>query len=521
MENTNCYIFAFATFGHPNDFRQTPFQYSNPVVAKQIKVFDLSNAIKIFPNTTVYSIRKERIGNSNLISYSIYTYAQEQSSKRDGTFIGSSITLENKLTDEIYIINNLNEFHQKLTEKNLNNNVLMVNHSKDFTPVSTLSEFDKINNPQIEINALNFTANNKSLVIYCETSPNKLAVFFNKAIDLLNNYDTIYFTNSKDVAEYVNNKGLFKLIQNAGDKQDFENEIKYLFEERKRKRESSISEFESEIQKLNDDKARTILEYKTQLEVNERTHFENSNSIIQAKNDINQIDMIYDYFSKMTKELADKLRHQHLKLEEAKQIHNNHKIQFIEAISQLKKPNLISKIAKPKPQSNLKTENQNYEQKPNFIGKNINSKGIKLDTFKVTTLVLAISLIITWVYVLVFKTSEKPLTTKETYQEIETPIKPNLSPPIELLPLNPTPNAELNENDYRNVAKKIKYNSNILEIVTVIFDKNPTDIKKRYEGQKELYSKHLFDLNKDCFEEKNNSYIFSKDTLRHIPSFTE
>ena len=48
MENINCYIFAFATFGHPNDFRQTPFKYGNPEIAKQVKVFDLSNAIKIY-----------------------------------------------------------------------------------------------------------------------------------------------------------------------------------------------------------------------------------------------------------------------------------------------------------------------------------------------------------------------------------------------------------------------------------------------------------------------------------------
>ena len=160
MENTNCYIFAFATFGHPNDFRQTPFKYGNPEIAKQVKIFDLSNAIKVFPNSTIYSIRKESIRSSKLISYSIYSFAQEQASKRDGTFIGSSIILENAIADEHYVLNCLNEFHQKLTENNLNDGILKVNHSKDFVPISNLSDFDKIENPQTEIANLNFNINN-------------------------------------------------------------------------------------------------------------------------------------------------------------------------------------------------------------------------------------------------------------------------------------------------------------------------------------------------------------------------
>lgn len=235
MENTNCYIFAFATFGHPNDFRQTPFKYGNPDIAKQVKVFDLSNAIKVFPNSTIYSIRKESISSSKLISYSIYSFAQEQASKRDGTFIGSSIILENAIANEQYVLTCLNEFHQKLTENNLNNGILKVNHSKDFIPISNLSDFDKIENPQIEIADLNFNINNKNLVVYCDTSPNKLAMFLSKSIDLLNIYDAIYFTNSNEVAKFVLQKGIFKLIQNVGDKLEFEKEINILIEERKRK----------------------------------------------------------------------------------------------------------------------------------------------------------------------------------------------------------------------------------------------------------------------------------------------
>ena len=145
MDNNNSYIFAFATFGHPNDFRQTPLKNNNPELAKQVKVFDLSNAIKVFPNSTVYSIRKELIGNSKLISYSIYTYAQEQTSKRDGTFIGSSIILENNLAEEKYVISDelflemLECFNSRLISNLLNSlvNAGLVESAFD----STLNDF--------------------------------------------------------------------------------------------------------------------------------------------------------------------------------------------------------------------------------------------------------------------------------------------------------------------------------------------------------------------------------------------
>ena len=85
--------------------------------------------------------------------------------------------------------------------------------------------------------------------------------------------------------------------------------------------------------------------------------------------------------------------------------------------------------------------------------------------------------------------------------------------------MKPLPNAELNEDYYRSVAKNITYKSKIEDVVKVIFDKNPTDIKSNYAGQEDIYSKHLIELNKQCFEEKDGLYYFTKDTIRHIPTF--
>ena len=85
--------------------------------------------------------------------------------------------------------------------------------------------------------------------------------------------------------------------------------------------------------------------------------------------------------------------------------------------------------------------------------------------------------------------------------------------------MKPSPNSELNDNDYRIVAKNLVYNLKIEDVVKVIFDKNPTDIKNNYIGQESIYSKLLIERNKQCFEEKNGFYYFMKDSIRHIPTF--
>lgn len=529
MENTNCYIFAFATFGHPNDFRQTPFKYGNPEIAKQVKVFDLSNAIKVFPNSTIYSIRKESIRSSKLISYSIYSFAQEQASKRDGTFIGSSIILENAIADEQYVLNCLNEFHQKLTENNLNNGILKVNHSKDFVPISNLSDFAKIETPQIEIVDLNFNTNNNSLVVYCDTSPSKLAALYSKSIDLLNIYDTIYFTNSDEVAKFVIQKGIFKLIQNVGDKLEFEREISNLIEERKRKREQSISEFEREVQRINDDKNRTIQEFKSLIEQGEKIHLENDRKLKESKEDIKKIGQFYDDFLYKTKNLINQLRHNNGKLEEVKQIHNSNKILFNNGISDLKRPNYTTSIAKPKPKGNLHTEHQrqDFEHRSSHKRREerdeSEEKSFKIDLYKVATLVLALLLLITWVYFLFIKSnSVDESEVIQNQEQVNTVPQEQEQKAVEIAKLedlNPKSNSTLNENDYRIVAKNLKTNMKLEDVVKVIFSKNPTEISSVYSGQEAIYSKHLLELNKQCFEEKEGIYYFSKDTLRQIPSY--
>lgn len=524
----NINLIAFGTFGNPNGFKQT-FFVGQKELFKSVKSFDLNtNAIKLFVNTKVYAIRKEYTNGFNALAYSVYSYAKEQNSDRSGTFIGSSILFTNKIADEQITLNQLNEFHNHLINKNVKNDTLLVNHSDKFS-VAKPKDFDKIDFHLRKIENLKFTQNSdRILVVFCNTSDVHLIDFYKKAVDLLNVYDTIYFTESREIAEFVNQKGIFKLIQNVGDKKDFDKEINDLIEERKRKREQSISDFEREFQRINDDKNRTIQEFKTLIEQNERTHLSNERILKDSKDDVNKIGQYYDDFLNKTKSLINQLRHNNGKLEDVKEIHNGNKVLFNNGVSDLKRPNYITNIPKAKPKGNLHTENQRQEFEHRSGHKRREEREeednvYKINIYKVATLVLALLLIFTWVYFLFFKSNTENETELIQNQElINTIPQEQEQKPVEITKiedLNPKSNSILNENDFRIVAKNLKPNMKLEDVVKVIFIKNPTEISSVYSGQEAIYSNHLLELNKNCFEKKEEIYYFAKDTLRQIPSY--
>lgn len=522
-------LIAFGTFGNPNGFKQTFFVGSKEL-AKSVKNFDLNtNAIKLFANSKVYAIRKEYAIGFNTIAYSVYSYAREQNSDRSGTFIGSSILYTNKIAKEHITIAQLNEFHNQLVNKNVSNDTISVNHSDKFSVVKP-KDFDKIEFHLREIENLNFRQNTDNfLVVFCNINDKNLNQFFEKSIDLLNVYDTIYFTDSQEVAEFVHQKGIFKLIQNVGEKRDFEREINNLIEERKRKREQSISEFKEEVQRISKDKNLTIQEFKNQIDQSERIHLENERKLKESKEDINKIGQFYDDFLNKTNGLINQLNHNNGKLEEVKQIHNSNKMLFNNGISDLKRPNYTTTIAKPKPKGNLHTEHQRqvFEHRKGHKRREerdeFEEEDFKIDIYKVATLVLAFLLIITWVYFLFFKSNSVDKTEVFQNNEQVNPVpQEQEEKPVEISKiedLNPKSNSVLNENDLRIVAKNLKPNMKLEDVVKVIFTKNPTEISSVYSGQEAIYLKHLLELNKQCFEEKEGIYYFAKDTLRQIPSY--
>lgn len=519
----NTYLFGFATFGHPNDYRQSPFKFDDESIAKNVRIFDLSNAIKVFPDTTLFSIRKENINGIPGVSYSIYTYAKEMTSTREGTFIGSSILYTKEIADENITVGKLNEFHNTLVRENTSNAILKVNHSKDFSHSKEfLSDFEKIAfnlSPIIDLE--NFSFSNKNLVVFSRIDANTLTSNFKKSLLLLNKFDNVFFSDNREIVEYCRNRNIYIITDENG----FEKEIETIKLENQQKITNYKSDIEKEIQKLEDDRNRTLNDFRQQIELNEKSHQENENKIRESKNDLEKINQFYSDFSDKIKDLANQLKSGR-KLDDVKLIYNENKKIFINAISQLKKPDFTNKIPKAIAKSSLRTEPQfqyqEYQSTQSRSSKKDKREEYRIDIFKVATLVLFLLLIGTWVYLLFFSSKVEEQSIQVPEQEVSSNTEPAVQQPTPAVPieeLNPKPNAELSENDYRIVAKKIKYTTKAEDVVKIIFDKNPTDIGSKYKGQEALYTKQIIERNKNCFEEKDGFFLFTKDTLKHIPSY--
>lgn len=391
MDNT--YFFsAFGTFGNPNGFRQTFFLGGTKAIAQEMRTFDLkTDAIQLFPKSCIYSIRKDYAGGCNLISYSVYTFAKEQTSDRGGTFIGSSLLFVNKISSEGLIINALNDFQSSLEKNNLSGGTMTVNHSDQFS-IQKPKDFDKIGFNIREVEELNFAQySNKYLVVYCETNPAQLQIFFNKALDLLNVYDTVYFTQSHEIGEFVKQKDIFKIIDADG----FKKELDLLQEERLRILQRTISDLEREKERLKDEKIQLLEDLNRQVSQNEKRHQENEDKIKESKNGIEVIRKEYDQYSEKIEQLIQSLKSDG-KVETAKKRHQENKRLFADILHQNRNIESLSSLSSANGRVQGKV-NQPYANTNGLAGFHSSGrnqeKEFRLDGFKVATLVLSLLLI--------------------------------------------------------------------------------------------------------------------------------
>ncbi|ANF51941.1 hypothetical protein A0O34_16105 [Chryseobacterium glaciei] len=398
---------AFGTFGNPNGFRQSFFLGGNTAIVKDIRTFDLkTDAIMLFPKSRIYSIRKDYAAGRNLISYSVYTFAKEQNSHRGGTFIGSSLLFVDKIGSESLVINVLNEFHDSLEDNNVSEGVITTNHSNKFSVIKP-NDFDKIGFNLKDVDDLNFVqSTHKYLVVYNETSPDQLQKLFSKSIDLLNVYDTIYFTESHEIAEFVRQKGIFKIVDANG----FTREIESLREERLRLVQSLIQEFEREKEKLTEDRRKIIDDLNKQIDQNKVCHQENEKKIKDSEGGIKIIEDEYAEFSRKIENVINQLKSDG-NLESAKKTYQENKRNFSGKINQNKNIDSLHSISTSGSRfpsvsnSNLKYGNDFSDFSRN--DRNSRSKESKLDVYKIAAFILLLILIASYVCYFVFYYSAK------------------------------------------------------------------------------------------------------------------
>lgn len=312
---SNICLTAFGTFGSPNGFTQSIFLTSNQnTKGGEIKDFDLnSNAIELFGDSQLYAIRKEIINNHLAISYATYTYAKEKTSDRRGTFIGSALTFEKEIADENIIISTLNEFHQKLVGDNTENQRLKVIHSNEFK-VHKPQNFDKLGYNTRLIPRISATQSKNTLLVYASTDSNNLRNLFQKSLDLLEKYDSILFTQNKEVAGFVMNRGIFSVIQ----KGDFDQEIAKIEAERKKRIQDLIAHYQKNIESIKSDKEKKIKSKKEDIQKNEEKHQENANKINKAKDNLRKIETTYSQNIQEINSIINHLQNGKLFIDEAK-----------------------------------------------------------------------------------------------------------------------------------------------------------------------------------------------------------
>ncbi|MBO9585669.1 MAG: hypothetical protein J7574_16000 [Flavobacterium sp.] len=336
----NIYLLAFGTFGNPYGFRQT-FFLGNQNIAKSIRTFDLNtNAIKLFENSILYSIRKESVNGLNTIAYSKYSFAKEKNSDRGGTFVGASILFTNEIAEDNLTITKLNEFHETLVSRNISDKTIMVNHSDDFQ-VDLPKDFDKLNfNLKRISEPYNFRLSNSNLVVYSHIDENTLQQNLKKSLELLNNFDTIFFTDNKEIVDFTLAKNLYRTTDENG----FENEIQITREEKKKLRQLLIKDFEKEISELEENKKASIIKLKENIQRNSEIHQQNGKKIEESRKQVTTIENKYMAFSKKIKEAVNYLNSDK-KIEEVKSFYDENKREFLNFINENSEPKSLSGLS--------------------------------------------------------------------------------------------------------------------------------------------------------------------------------
>ena len=516
----NLYLLAFGTFGHPNDFRQTVFSDDKLNIAKQIKTFDINiNAIKIFPNGKLYAIRKEKINGLSLISYSIYSHAKEQNSEREGTFIGSSFVFINEIPEENFILSKLNEFHKGLIENNLQNNILKVKHSKDFL-IPKIDDIDKFSFQTRKIGSLaEFNSTDSQLILFTRIDNSNLQKKLKSGVDLLNIYDSIFFTDNKEIIDFSRNRNIYKTIDESG----FDQEIQNLQEKRKQKRTDAIAKFERNKLQLEEEKNREIENRKKQIEQNQQKQSENQKKIDESRNDLSKFENLYQKFSTSISVLMSGL-HTGKNLDEISNSYKQLEKEFNDEKRKLGSSSQISSFSNPRSSAQVSPYSNPYEKSYHRDSEEDEKKG-SMKVVAIVSLVLNILLIGALAYLLysIYTDNEKKIADTENIPSLNEGSDFNESDSVLVeSKLNPFPNdVAKNQENKVEMLKKFDSTSTMKNVIDIIFERNKS-IKEVYQFQKNDYKKLLFERNKNAFDVKNGDTILvKKDLLEEIPSYTK
>lgn len=513
MKNIN--VFGYATFGTPNGFTQSCI-HGNQSLEKVLKKYDLkSDAIQLLsPNDRIYSVRQEIVQNNIISSYSVYTYAKEKNSNRSGTFIGTSLVFTNELLPENLILSSLHDIHQRLKNNNVSNNTLTVNHSKDFNIENIFSkDFEKLEHQTHKLDVLEWENSGKNLVVFIpKFGNNEIQNLLKKSFQLLPKYETIFFIDSKEIAEFVSQKRLFRII----DKNGLDQELQILQEEKKQKITNAISRFEKEKEKLEEERKKELYNLKKKIEQNEEKHSENQKKIEESKSNLTSLNHSYDNFLNKIPALVSALN-------SGKQLEEiNHSFKQLEGEFNDEKRKLGTSL-QISPLSNSNTNNRvspysnPYQRDSNDRNTERSEKNRDFGILTIISVIINLLFIggATYFYFMYYKEVKEIVETPEIIVVKPYVEKDTIVTESKLNPL--TNDFAKDENNKKLILDQlVENNTNIEKTVDLIFEKNKI-IKDVYQFQKNDYADELIRQNPGAFD--SNKTLQKKDSLIKIPFF--
>lgn len=471
-------IGAIGTFGLPNGCTQSAF-YSGKF--KKNKSLDLNaNEIKVFPNTNLFAIRREVVDNQASLLFVKYTFAKEKNSNRGGTFLGSCICFYDSYAIPNQICSLLNEFHHHLIDNkhNILNSVLQVSHSRDLQ-VKLPKDFDKLDQnlksfTGESIFSKNISSNSNFLVYANGDEENKLVKFFQNCMEHFPNNETIYFTDSREIAEFAFEKQLLKVQQFEEFEKDIESIKIRLVEEQRRLEEFKKAE-ENRIEEKRREEERKI-EQDRIIEEQKKREVEDRKRILSVRGFPNQ--------------------HQPIKSEVHRKLVTDYNA-LLQIYGELE----------------FSYENLKANSNANFYGKEpvhrtnekVNSTTRK-SIFYIVIPALCVVLILSNLYLLFFQKPEIEFKEITVYRQPETNV------------LTPLPNGELSQTKRQLLFKNTMKGKKIGDIVKIIFEVNTPEISGVYFYQQTSYRTNLYRLNEKYFEIEKDTICIS-DTIGQIPVF--
>ncbi|MRJ11300.1 hypothetical protein EDL98_09470 [Ornithobacterium rhinotracheale] len=520
-------IAVYGTFGHPNGFTQSLYGKTREI--GKIETFDIrTTAIKLFKGTKMYRLRKEKVGGSKVFSFAKYSYAKEKNSSRGGTFVGVGVLGVNRLPEVSQSLSILDKFLYELMNNpnNIQEERIMVSHSKEYE-MPDMGMFvplmDCVSEP---VEDVKFIGEGEELLIFSESVSNKedlIRLIVDCGLELLSDYDSIYFTSSEEISKYTYNKNIIEVVDEAL----LQNKMNIIKQKRKKECDKIIEKAKSWI----DDFKEFIKNREEKIKHLKKIHQENESRLKSFEDESEKINSIveesFQKIEKISESLVSvkfipknaqikKAKEELLKITKviSEEIGTDDTMELQEIEISEDKHRRVKRL---EPQTTFPVTNEDgYLERASSSNKQsiICNKAYQFGIIVLLFLLVLCGGIYFWLSKGKAKADEIQKETMENTNQLPIQKKDSINSDE----LKPSPNAEISANDLNVLNKIISQqgkNVNADSVVEVIFRKNPKEIDAHYKDQKDNYKYLLIKMNEHLF----SNGVLTDAKLEKVPCY--